>query len=327
MKIAALKVAIFFAIVYICFYMYDIIGDVHGFASALKKLLLGMGYAKSENGYSHPSRKAIFVGDFVNRGPEIRKTIRIVRKMVENGNAMAILGNHEINAITYYLNDKNGLPLVRSTQKNLFSLYKTINQFPADKSEEWKSHRKWMRELPLFLDLGDIRVVHACWSDEAIDSLKKAETEGLSRKSMFRKVYAKPKSEISKSILTLTKGIDFKMPSDIKIVNNKGVSVRSFRMRWWEHAAGKTFEEISFESKFRLPDYEIPQQLVPELIPYDENKPIVFFGHYCRYNGPFIIKPNICCVDSCVTGSKNLTAYRWNGEKELKQENLVMVRH
>ena len=71
--------------------MYDIIGDVHGYASILKKLLLQLGYKKTESGYSHPSRKAIFVGDFVNRGPEIRKTVRIIRKMVENGNAHAII--------------------------------------------------------------------------------------------------------------------------------------------------------------------------------------------------------------------------------------------
>ncbi len=306
--------------------MYDIIGDVHGYASLLKKLLIEMGYSKTENGYSHPSRKAIFVGDFVNRGPEIRKTIRIVRKMVENENALAILGNHEINAITYYLKNKNGLPVINSSQKNFLSLYKTINQFPVERNEEWKSHQKWMRELPLFLDLGNIRIVHACWSDQAVESIKKAELEGMSRKNIFRKVYNKPKSEIGKSVTTLTKGIDFKMPADIKIVNNKGVSARSFRMRWWEHPEGKTFEGISFESKFRLPQYEIPQQLVPELIPYPENGPIVFFGHYCRFNGPFIVKPNICCVDSCVTGSGKLTAYRWNGEKELSEENLVMVR-
>lgn len=307
--------------------MYDIIGDVHGFATLLKRLLLEMGYTKSEIGYSHPTRKAIFVGDFVNRGPEIRKTIRIIRKMVENGNALAILGNHEINAITYFLKDKTGEPLVKSTQKNYLSLYKTINQFPIEKSEQWISHLRWMRELPLYLDLGDIRIVHACWSDQAVETIAEAESQGMSKKSMFRKIYNKPKSEISKSVSTLTKGIDFKMPADIKIVNNKGVSSRSFRMRWWEHAEGKTFEDISFESKFRLPDYDIPQQLIPELIPYPEDAPIVFFGHYCRFKGPFVIKSNICCVDSCVAGSRNLTAYRWSGEKELTEENLVVVRH
>ena len=67
--------------------MYDIIGDVHGHAQLLKKLLTKLGYKKSDEGYVHSSRKAVFVGDFINRGPSIRKTIRIVREMVENGNA------------------------------------------------------------------------------------------------------------------------------------------------------------------------------------------------------------------------------------------------
>lgn len=306
--------------------MYDIIGDVHGYASLLKKLLLQMGYQKSQNGYFHPSRKAIFVGDFVNRGPEIRKTIRIVRKMVENGNAMAILGNHEINCIIYYLKDKDGSPLIKSPGKNFLSLYKTINQFAAY-PEEWKSHREWMRELPLFLDLGEIRVVHACWSDSAIASIKNMETEGLSRKNMFRKVHKKTKSEISKSVSILTKGIDFKMPGDLKIINNKGVSPRSFRLRWWENSQGKTFEEMSFESKFVLPGYEIPQQIVPQNDPYTTDAPIVYFGHYCRHEEPYIIKPNICCVDSCVAGTKVLSAYRWNGEKVLDANNLLQVRN
>lgn len=304
--------------------MYDIIGDVHGYASLLKKLLLHLGYKKSESGYSHPSRKAIFVGDFVNRGPEIRKTIRIIRKMVENGNALAVIGNHEINAIIYYLKDKNGSPLIKTPQKNFLSLYKTVNQF-ADRSEEWSSHRKWMRELPLFLDLNEIRIVHACWSDSAIEIIQKAEAESKTRKSIFRNVHKNPKSQVSKSVLTLTKGIDFKMPGDLKIINNKGVSPRTYRMRWWEDPIGKTFEEISFESKYVLPNYDIPIQVMPKQIPYPDNAPIVFFGHYCRVNGPFIVKPNICCVDSCVTGSKILTAYRWEGEKVLDVQNLIHV--
>jgi hypothetical protein len=304
--------------------MYDIIGDVHGYASLLKKLLLQIGYIKTESGYTHPSRKAIFVGDFVNRGPEIRKTVRIIRKMVENGNALAIIGNHEINAITYYLKDKDGLPLIKSPGKNFLALYKTINQF-AEYQEDWKSHRKWISELPFYLDLGEIRIVHACWSESAIETIKTAESEGKSRSSIFRKVYKKPKSPVSKSVLKLTKGIDYKMPGDLKIINNKGVSPQSFRMRWWEDPDEKTFEEMSFDSKFALPHYEIPKQIAPQNTPYPENAPIVFFGHYCRHEGPFIIKPNLCCVDSCVAGTRILTAYRWNGEKALDINNLVQV--
>lgn len=304
--------------------MYDIIGDVHGYASLLKKLLVQMGYTKTQTGYSHPERKAVFVGDFVNRGPEIRKSIRIVRKMVENGHAFAVLGNHEINTIIFHLKDKSGLPLVRPPQKNFLSVYKTVNQF-SGKVEEWTSHRKWMRELPLYLELDSIRVVHACWSEEAIKTINELEVIGKTRKSIFRKVYKSPKSSVGKSILTLTKGLEFTMPGDLKIINNKGVAPRSFRMRWWENPAGKTFEEISFESKFKLPDYEIPKQIYPNTLVYPKNAPIVFFGHYCRGEGPHIIPPNICCVDSCVTGTKTLTAYRWSGETELISENLVQI--
>ncbi len=304
--------------------MYDIIGDVHGNASLLKRLLLRFGYKKTESGYCHPERKAVFVGDFVNRGPEIRKTIRIVRKMVENGNAHAILGNHEINAIIYYLKDKNGLLLIKSPEKNFLALYKTINQF-ANHAEEWTSHRKWMRKLPLYLDFGEIRIVHACWSDEAIETLKKAEAGGKSRKAIFRNVYKNPKSATSKSVLTLTKGIDFKMPGDLKIINNKGVAPRTFRMRWWEDPEGKTFEEMSFESKFVLPSYDIPKQIMLHNGVYPESNPIVFFGHYCRFNGPFIVKPNICCVDSCVTGNKTLTAYQWDGERVLDEQKIIHI--
>ncbi len=305
--------------------MYDIIGDIHGHASLLKKLLVEMGYQKGSNGYFHPERKPIFAGDFINRGPEIRKTVRIVRNMVENGNAHAILGNHEIYAIIYYLKDKNGKPLIKSPEKNVFSMGKTINQFNG-REDEWKSHRKWMAKLPLYLDLGDIRVVHACWSDEAIEILKLQEQKGKSKKNLFRKLYKNPKSKVGKSLNILTKGIDFRLPGDLRITNNKGVSPRSFRMRWWEVADGKTFEEMSFESKFRLPAYDIPRQLVPEHVPYPADAPIVFFGHYCRMNGPHIITPNLCCVDSCVVNSKTITAYRWSGETSLEVQNLLQIK-
>ncbi len=304
--------------------MYDIIGDVHGYASLLKKLLLQIGYTKTENGYSHPDRKAIFVGDFVNRGPEIRKSVKMIRKMVQNGNAYAILGNHEIYAITYSLKEKDGSFVVKSKSKDYLALNKTIREFSGFK-EEWKEAVEWMLKLPLYLDLGEIRVVHACWSDSAIEWLKDVELKGKSANDIFRKVYKKPKSISNKNISLLTKGIDFKMPGNIRIVNNKGVSPRSFRLRWWENPEGMTFESMSFESKFILPEYEIPKHLTPEVQPYPEISPIVFFGHYCRYNGPFIIKPNICCVDSCVAGSKILTAYKWNGEKVLDPNNLIHI--
>ncbi len=304
--------------------MYDIIGDVHGHASLLKKLLLKMGYVKTNGSYSHPSRKAIFVGDFINRGAEIRKTIRIIKTMVEAGHAYAILGNHEINAIIYHLKDTNGLSLVKEPSKYFLSLFKTINEFSSS-SQEWKEDLKWMRSLPLYIDLGPIRVVHACWSEEAIEIAQSIYKEGKIRKRIFRKIQRKTNVDIAKSVWLLTKGVNLKMPGDLKIVSNKGVAPRSIRIRWWEEPAGKTFKFLSFESKFNLPEYTVPQEILPQTFPYPDDAPIVFFGHYCRGKGPHIIKPNICCVDSCVTGSGKLLAYRWSGEKQLDKDNLVFV--
>ncbi len=305
--------------------MYDIIGDVHGHAQLLKKLLLELGYEKTHEGYSHPSRKAVFVGDFINRGPQIKKTIRIIRKMVESGNALAVLGNHEINVIIAYLKDKKGNPLVKPLLKNFISGLKTFNEF-IDAPEEWQEHLRWLRTLPLFLELDGIRIVHACWSEKAINFMKNNLPQGKIKKEIFRKVYKNPESEWATNVWLLTKGMQFNMPGDLKIINNKGVSPRSFRIRWWENPMGKTFEEISFESKFHMPGYTIPKEILPESLPYPEEAPIVFFGHYCRGNGPHIIKPNICCLDTCIAGSKRLLAYRWNGERTLKPENLIKIK-
>lgn len=304
--------------------MYDIIGDVHGHASLLKKLLLKMGYVKTNGHYAHPSRKAIFVGDFINRGSEIRKTIRIIRAMVESGSGHAILGNHELNAIIYHLKDKQGFSLVKQPSKYFISLFKTINEYSSD-SNEWQEHLKWMRSLPLYLDLGEIRVVHACWSDEAVQVADSIYEAGKIKKKIFRKIHRKSDSKISRSVWLLTKGVNLKMPGDLKIATNKGVSPRSIRTRWWDKLEGKTFEQISFESKFKLPEYTVPREILPQTYPYPPEAPIVFVGHYCRGRGPHIVKPNVCCVDSCVTGSKTLLAYQWRGEKELILNNLVQV--
>lgn len=304
--------------------MYDIIGDVHGHASLLKKLLLKMGYVKTNGSFSHPSRKAVFVGDFINRGPEIRKTIKLIRSMVERGSALAVLGNHEINAIIFHLKDKQGFQLVKKPSKYFLSLFKTINEY-SNGSLTWKDDLKWMRSLPLYLDLGAIRVVHACWSDKAIEVANTIYEEGRIKKKTFRKIYKKPDSEETKSVWLLTKGVNMKMPADLRVVSNKGISPRSFRIRWWDRVQEITFKELSFESKYVLPKYTVPPEIIPATYPYPENAPIIFFGHYCRGNGTHLLKSNICCVDSCVSATGKLIAYRWEGEKVLKMNNLVQV--
>lgn len=55
--------------------MFDLIGDIHGYADPLKRLLTTLGYTDNGICWVHPSRKVIFLGDFVDRGPEQLVTV------------------------------------------------------------------------------------------------------------------------------------------------------------------------------------------------------------------------------------------------------------
>ena len=89
---------------------FDIIGDVHGCCNELEQLLQQLGYQAETDSrpgpdqasfwdfptYTHPERrKALFLGDLVDRGPRIIDTLKLVRNMVAAESALCILGNHE----------------------------------------------------------------------------------------------------------------------------------------------------------------------------------------------------------------------------------------
>ena len=85
----------------------DIIGDVHGCCDELEELLARLGYRATEPAtpasagdgpfYAHPDgRKAVFLGDVVDRGPRILDALHIVRNTVATGNGFCVPGNHDM---------------------------------------------------------------------------------------------------------------------------------------------------------------------------------------------------------------------------------------
>ncbi len=86
---------------------FDIFGDLHGCAEELRALLEQLGWERfalpnrdsvwGDECWKHPSgRKAIFVGDLADRGPEVLDTIRIVHNMIAAGTAFCVAGNHDV---------------------------------------------------------------------------------------------------------------------------------------------------------------------------------------------------------------------------------------
>ena len=152
--------------------MIDLIGDIHGHADKLEELLIKLGYSNKSGLYAHPNRKALFVGDFIDRGPKIRETLAIVKAMVESGNAIALMGNHEYNALCFHFQETEGGHLRKHLIKNIIQHYETLKQF-QNRQEEYEEYLEWFKTLPLYYETETFRAVHACWDNKNIDFLKK----------------------------------------------------------------------------------------------------------------------------------------------------------
>ena len=82
---------------------FDVIGDVHGCRAELEQLLTELGYTLERDAAGRPvgarhaeGRRAIFVGDLVDRGPDTPGVLRLVMGMVAAGAAFCVAGNHEV---------------------------------------------------------------------------------------------------------------------------------------------------------------------------------------------------------------------------------------
>lgn len=114
---------------------FDIIGDIHGCYDELCALLQRLGYTPVEEGgltrYQPPEgRKAVFLGDLIDRGPKIVEVLRLVMAMVAAGHARCVPGNHEVKLLRK-LNGKNVKP-THGLQETLDQLATTSDEFRAE---------------------------------------------------------------------------------------------------------------------------------------------------------------------------------------------------
>ena len=118
---------------------FDIIGDIHGCFDELVELLKELGYEIS----TQPSgeivveppqgRKAIFVGDFVDRGPKVTEVLRLVMGMQKTGAAICVPGNHDVKLVRA-LRSKNVKP-THGLAESLSQLEKAPTEFKTQIAE------------------------------------------------------------------------------------------------------------------------------------------------------------------------------------------------
>ncbi len=112
----------------------------------------------------------VFVGDFIDRGPEQREVLRIVRSMCEAGAAKAVMGNHEFNAIGWATRGDGDRFLREYSCKNTRQHLQFLRQIVAN-SAEHRSAIEWFMTLLVWLELPELRLVHACWHEPSREAL------------------------------------------------------------------------------------------------------------------------------------------------------------
>lgn len=145
---------------------FDVVGDVHGCRSELETLLGTLGYVvvRDEEGRpvdaAHPEgRRALFVGDLVDRGPDSVGVLRLVMGMVAAGHALAVPGNHEHKLVRAL--DGRNVTVSHGLETTLAELAAETDEFRA-------AVRAFCDGLVahLVLDGGDLVVAHAGLKEE-----------------------------------------------------------------------------------------------------------------------------------------------------------------
>ena len=313
---------------------YDLIGDVHGCAITLERLLQKLGYKKQQGVYQHAKRRVIFVGDIIDRGPRIREALLLVHSMVHYGSAYMILGNHEFNAITYCTRIES--PMLKEieylrphTANHTRQITETLEQF-ANYASEWQDFVEWFKTLPLFMEFGDVkagnafRVVHACWDHELI-ALHKTRFGNGHFDTEFIDEMADADSLSARTKRRLTSGVDMPLPQGVSVISSDGYERSSFRAKFWAHRA-QTYGELLFQPDPLPPviaNERISKHHRAQMITYAADEPPLFVGHYWLKGKPKPIANNVACLDYSAVKYGRLVAYRMDGEQQLQTKNFV----
>ena len=136
---------------------FDVIGDVHGCHAELAALLTELGYELDAEGTSagHPGgRRAVFVGDYGDRGPDTPRVLRLVMSMAASGAAICLPGNHDAKLVR---------KLKGRDVQVTHGLAETLEQLAAEPDELREQARDFLDRLVshVVLDDGRLVVAHA----------------------------------------------------------------------------------------------------------------------------------------------------------------------
>ena len=311
---------------------YDIIADIHGRSDKLEPMMSRLGYAHDGTSFIPPvGHRALFLGDLIDTKPShplpggVRATLRAVKAMCDRGDALCLMGNHELNAIHFHTNGLDGEPLKIHDSRNLRTHQGTLDDFPdhADPASEWRRvWLPWLKSLPIALDLGGFRAVYACWNSEFIALL---DGKSLADDEFLFACADKSKSEW-KAVEAVLKGIEVPVPAGGFFTDHTGTERKKFRARWWEAPGdGILASELVFPASDQISPLPVDAAARAMCIPYGVDERPVFFGHYFKPadSEPYPERHNVACLDHSAATDGPLMAYRWQGETTINPAHYI----
>jgi hypothetical protein len=309
---------------------FDVIGDVHGHADRLQRLLTLMGYTERHGVWAHPDRTAVFVGDVIDRGPGQLETLRLVRTMVEADSAQIVLGNHEFNAIAYATVDPVRGDYCRTHSDKNSGQHEAFLSAVSFGSPLHRSIIDWFMTIPMWLDLDGMRVVHACWSAEHIEHLEAVSGPGNTLTEQTVIDATTKQTPTYDAIETVLKGPEIDLDG-VWYRDKDGHERRHARLRWWDSTAtslnssvlitpGTQLYDPDDQPIDELPDRELHDD---EMQTYTGPEPVLFGHYWWRKETAESINPLATCLDYSVAKGGVLRAYRWDGEPEIDEHKFV----
>ncbi len=302
---------------------YDVIGDIHGFYDQLHQLLEKLGYTYDEVNHrfdAPPNHKAIFMGDYIDRGPKNLEVISLVKNMTEAGSAHAIMGNHEFNAVLWATpHPDEPETFIRPHDVKNYKQHKAFLDEVENDEATYKSVIEWFKSLPIFLKIGNLNFVHACWQPSAAETLVKEgiiTQDGIINDSAWLDMLDKT-STAYLGFEVLMKGPEEYYPDGLKVTDHEGSERRKGRIAWWREnprTLGEAYTSIPLTGSFREAAYQSKADSLSEVIrrelremPAQEK---IFIGHLWEHGTPKPLSERVCCVDYSVAKGGSLVSYQ-----------------
>lgn len=300
----------------------DFIGDIHGHADALRRLLERLGYRRHHGGYRHSDigRTVVYVGDFIDRGPEPLETIEIVRAMRDSGDAEALMGNHEFNALGFGTLRADGKPY-RSHGSGAMDQHAAFLKEAPIGSRSHDDVMRFFASLSIVYLGKRVRGVHAAWIDEAVATVRPYMTAHHSLRRTYLAEALSEGTAIHEALKPLLKGPEIKVSKEMAWIDAHGSRRTKNRVKWWNSAPQRLSDAIVIEG-----NQAVDEQLLATVptFPQTDPRPVIF-GHYCIPSAPTVLSPAATCVDFGVDKGGYLTAYTFNGESAFDPSKLTAI--